>query len=134
MKYTVLQVEGKSRRKFLINANFTVQIVCLFLLDAFRKILTFFWRMTVNVTLTYGTYLKNPVCDPLVLNQFYCCPHCLALPSFPYSPIKATVQPCFIVMLIDWRPSGDVAKDNGEAKKIQHFQLLLRAWLCLSKM
>lgn len=25
------------------------------------------------------------------------------------------MQPCFIVMLIDRRPSGDVVKDNGEA-------------------
>lgn len=30
------------------------------------------------------------------------------------------MQPCFIVMLIDRRPSGDVVKDNGEAEDTAH--------------
>lgn len=64
--------------------------------------------------------------NPLVLNEFYCCPS-LALPSFPYASLRAAMQPCFIVMLIDRRPSDDVVKDNGEA--VYRMQLLLRAWL-----
>lgn len=36
-------------------------------------------------------------------------------------------------MLIDRRPAGDVVKDIGEAKKIQHIQLLPRARLRMSK-
>lgn len=52
---------------------------------------------------------------PLDLNQFYCCPS-LALTSLPYPALRAPLQPCFVVTLIDLRPTGDVAKDKGEAK------------------
>lgn len=63
-------------------------------------------------------------------NQFYRCPS-LSLPSFSYPPLRVAVQPCFIVMLIDRKPSSGEVKDYVQAERALHMQLLSRVWTLL---
>lgn len=52
------------------------------------------------------------------VNDSQCDTVLLFLSFFPYSSLRVAMQPCFIMMLIDRGPSGDVVKNNGEAKKM----------------